>query len=260
MKNCIVLGAGRSGTSMLAGMLSGVGYYMGANLLAPNQTNPKGFFEDYNINLLNEEILASVTPRRPRFLSTFFQHLPQKNQRWLAKVKPEQLITCNEEIRARIKQLLARETPFCYKDPRFSYTLGCWRPLLTGYNPLYLCVFRSPSDTAESICKEVASATHLNDFHLTYLQASEVWYAMYQYILKRHHAQDGSWVFVHYDQIADGSILGSLSEKLGVEITPAFFEPKLRRTRSSKPIGTKLHTMYQSLCELAHYQPQNSTI
>jgi len=45
MKNIIILGSGRSGTSMVAGTLSNKNHFMGDDLLSPHEkSNPKGFF------------------------------------------------------------------------------------------------------------------------------------------------------------------------------------------------------------------------
>ena len=50
VKNCLILGSGRSGTSMIAGILHKAGYFMGDNLYPPRSANPKGFFENWEIN------------------------------------------------------------------------------------------------------------------------------------------------------------------------------------------------------------------
>ncbi|NIM13858.1 MAG: sulfotransferase family protein, partial [Candidatus Aminicenantes bacterium] len=55
MKNCLILGSGRSGTSMIAGILHKAGYFMGDNLYPPRSANPKGFFENWEINEINEK-------------------------------------------------------------------------------------------------------------------------------------------------------------------------------------------------------------
>lgn len=46
MYNIIILGSGRSGTSMMAGTLAKAGYFMGERLLPRNNANPKGFSND----------------------------------------------------------------------------------------------------------------------------------------------------------------------------------------------------------------------
>ena len=45
-RNCLILGSGRSGTSMAAGILARAGYFMGAELWPADIGNPKGYFED----------------------------------------------------------------------------------------------------------------------------------------------------------------------------------------------------------------------
>jgi hypothetical protein len=62
MRNCIILGSGRCGTSMAAGCLAKAGYFMGEQLLPPRSANPKGLFEDEEINDINEQILAAYCP------------------------------------------------------------------------------------------------------------------------------------------------------------------------------------------------------
>lgn len=65
-QNCLILGAGRSGTSMVTGSVSQSGYFMGANQIGSRQGNPKGLFEDEEIDGLNEALLSLVVPKRPR--------------------------------------------------------------------------------------------------------------------------------------------------------------------------------------------------
>lgn len=63
-KNVIILGSARNGTSMVAGTLFGKGYYMGSDLYAGTISNPKGFFESWDIQGLSEHLLAQVVPTR----------------------------------------------------------------------------------------------------------------------------------------------------------------------------------------------------
>src|SRR5438105_10232021 len=111
MRNCLILGSGRSGTSMLAGMLRGAAYYMGAHLIPADDGNPKGYFEDDEINAINEALLAPVTPRFLR---------PSYGWRWLAQVPVGTPLTCPADIAERI-EAQTRRVPFAFKDPRFCY-------------------------------------------------------------------------------------------------------------------------------------------
>jgi Uncharacterized protein conserved in bacteria len=63
MRNCLILGSGRSGTSMVAGTLASAGYFIGDNLYPRLASNPKGFFEDPEINAINEDLLARILPK-----------------------------------------------------------------------------------------------------------------------------------------------------------------------------------------------------
>jgi hypothetical protein len=50
----------RSGTSMLAGLLNHNGYDIGPNVMPAQQDNPKGFFENTSVCVLNERILQEM--------------------------------------------------------------------------------------------------------------------------------------------------------------------------------------------------------
>lgn len=56
-KPYVVVGTGRSGTSMVAGMMNYLGFYMGVNLVPANRNNPAGHFEDNTFKQLNLSFL-----------------------------------------------------------------------------------------------------------------------------------------------------------------------------------------------------------
>lgn len=58
-KVVVVLGGHRSGTSMLAGVLSSLGVYMGDDLvIGQTKENPKGYYEDREFSFLNGDVLV----------------------------------------------------------------------------------------------------------------------------------------------------------------------------------------------------------
>lgn len=250
MKNCLILGSGRSGTSMVAGTLAKAGYFMGDRLIPARDGNPKGFFEDEEINRLNEELLAQVLPKRPRFIGRyFFRDRPLYGQKWLAQVPVGTTIPSNPQIIEKIKAIAQRE-PFCFKDPRFCYTLPVWRSCLN--NVVFVCVFRDPITTAKSIMKEVSYDQHLHYFNIKFEQALDIWLLMYKHILEIHQFE-GEWLFLHYDQVLTGEGLEKLATFTGASIDCSFPDISLRRSQSEQPIPKKTETMYQHLCELAGY-------
>jgi hypothetical protein len=241
MRSCIILGSGRSGTSMLAGTISTAGYYMGAHLIPPDESNPKGYFEDDEINAINEALLAAVTPAYSE---------PAYGWRWLAAVPVGAEVPCPPDVSGRIAAQTAR-TPFCYKDPRFCYTLPAWRPFLP--DTLFLCVFREPARTAHSIVKECTSADYLRGLPMDFASALEVWSLMYRHVLEVHRCA-GEWHFFHYEQLFEDATLVRLEAALRARVNRQFPDRSLKRSPAEGPSGPEVRAVYEQLCELARYR------
>src|SRR5712692_8846296 len=89
MRNCFILGCGRSGTSLTAGLFAQSGYFMGDHLYVGDEGNPKGYFEDREINGINEGLLAQLLPGpRRNLVDKLFKLAYPKTQwyRWLAEL------------------------------------------------------------------------------------------------------------------------------------------------------------------------------
>jgi hypothetical protein len=237
-RNCLILGSGRSGTSLLAGTLRGAGYYVGECLIEANDANPKGFFEDYEVNAINEELLTPMTP-------TY-----SYGWRWLAAIPIGTPLPCQDAVNARIEAQTAR-APFCFKDPRFCYTLPAWRPFLP--ETAFLCVFREPSRTANSILKECRTAPYLAGLRIDFARAVEIWRLMYRHVLDVHR-QVGHWLFVHYDQLVTGVALARIEAMLGVSADRSFPDPALKRSAREGPTDAAALRVYRELCDLAGYR------
>jgi hypothetical protein len=263
MKNIIIMGSGRSGTSMVAGTLSKAGYYMGDKLWEARDANPKGFFEDIEINDLNARLLEQVIPQRiyirgfkrlgikPRYLR---RQYPIRSQMWLASVPIHKDIHPISDITERIQYFVGK-APFCFKDPRFSYTLPVWRPYLK--DTVFVCVFRDPASTAKSVLKECDSLPHLRHpitgIKMNWERAINMWVLMYQHILEKHYKQ-GKWLFMHFNQALTEEGLESLEQFAQVPVDKAFPESRIRRTFSTEPVSKQALDTYQRLCSLANYQ------
>src|SRR5271170_6033912 len=165
MRNVIILGSGRSGTSMTTGVLAGAGYFMGHKMSNVGRiNNPYGNYEDQEINSLNERLLAQVVPG-PEVVDNVLCHRdrPRANQRWLAKLPVGTEIPLVADMIPKMRELTSHG-PYCFKDPRFSYTLPVWRPFLT--DAIFLCVFREPHKTVQSILKQLRDAPHLRGLEM----------------------------------------------------------------------------------------------
>lgn len=251
MRNVLIIGSGRSGTSMTSGILAQAGYFMGDHLNPIRESNPKGQFEDREINAINETILAQLVPKRIKILGKwFFCDRPVEWQRWLARIPVSTNISSSPEITERIHKMTQRE-PYCFKDPRFSYTLPVWRPLLR--DTIFICVFREPANTASSILKQIQNAPHLQGFSLTFEQALQVWTLMYSHIYEIHRHQ-GEWLFLHYNQLLTKEGLDRLEYFTGASVDRSFPDPSLRRSFSEIAASQKTLELYNNLCKLAEYQ------
>lgn len=248
MRSCLILGCGRSGTSMLAGMLSGAGYYMGGWLYKPNIANPKGFFESYAINAINERLLSRVAPpSRSDSMIKRVWRASFPSERWLIRLPVNTPIAPSPRLARRMHTQVSR-APFAFKDPRFCYTLDAWRDQLPS-ETVFLCIFREPGRTVHSMLKE--RSRRYSDVPLTSDDAFGIWHDMYRHVLDQHR-HHGHWLFVHFDQVLDGSRVLDIESLLGTRIDRQFPDSRLRR---SEPIGTPAYAMdtYQDLCRLAGY-------
>jgi hypothetical protein len=255
MKNCIVLGSGRSGTSMVAGTLAKSGYFMGnhptPHTVKPEEFNPKGQYEDVEINGINETILEPVVPKRPLLVGNiFYRDRPVRPQRWLARVPLHTTIPSPLEAVEKII-VLTKNSPFCFKDPRFSYTLPVWQPYL--HNTVFLCIFRDPASTVKSILKNSKTARHLKGFSINSEQALEMWTLMYQHIIE-FHSTKGDWLFLEYNQVLTEEGLAKLEEFTEAKVDKSFPDGTIRRTRSTDATTEEAQKLYEHLCYLAKYK------
>ncbi|MEM1451049.1 MAG: glycosyltransferase [Planctomycetota bacterium] len=239
-EDVLVIGCGRSGTSMVAGMLADAGWTVGDDPYPGREANPKGFFETAEINGINEYLLATAVTNEPPL---------RRMQHWLAHA-PEPLdLEVDEGLRARMDRL-GQRSPYAYKDPRFCYTLDAWRPSVPGAR--FVCVFREPAATAASILRECANADYLADVDIDVDRALDVWDAMYRRVLDDH-AEDGEWLFVHFDELLTPEGVRRLEEFVGAPVAAEFPEKALRRSRSDRPVPARIADTYRRLCERAGY-------
>jgi hypothetical protein len=253
MRNCIILGSGRSGTSMVAGTLAKAGYFMGEHLIPAREANSKGFFEDVEVNMINEDLLAPVAPRRIVLLRReIFRSRPLAGQRWLANLPLGTRIPRPSWIESRIEAATRRE-PYCFKDPRFCYTLPAWRPFLK--RAVFVCIFRDPSSTAASILKECREAGYLRTLSMSFSRALKIWNQMYLHVL-RTHRREGEWLFLHYDQVVGGDGLSRLEKIVEAPVDAGFPEAALRRSypADSFLVPERSRRIYQELCDAAGYR------
>jgi len=138
----IVTGMHRSGTSLLAAFLSSMGVQMGDELLAPDASNRRGYFEDVDFLEFHRSILREMVRANDG---------GHPDWGWT-----ESGILDTAGVRAhkeRAKTLTAGSSGLWgWKDPRTTLFLEFWDEVLEG-KATYLLVYRFPWEVAESILR-----------------------------------------------------------------------------------------------------------
>lgn len=233
MKNVLILGCPRSGTSMTAGLFENSGLFMGDISKENNEYDPKGVYEWRIVNDLNEAIIKKTINDLEKPYDTYFlTAIP-----WGTQIKT------TEKIDSEIKKLTTR--PFCYKDPRFAYTLPAWKPYLGDCK--YIVTFRSPKKTIDSMDRLAKGWYGLS---LGKEELINIWNSYYEHILNRY---DNDWIFLHYDQLFERQSLDLIIEHTGVSsLNESFPEAGIAKQQDDSVIDD-CESIYQKLCRLSGY-------
>lgn len=152
----IILGSGRSGTSLLMHILSSLGMGVSKNLIGPHYENQNGFFEDVEIVQINKKILRKLgaSPLLP---------LPDG---W---INNPSIIPLLEEIKSHIVSSI-EDTKGIWgiKDPRLSLLLPFWLIAIKSLwiVPRFVLSLRDASVVVRSLVKQA---------NMTFEQAELVW-------------------------------------------------------------------------------------
>lgn len=250
-RRLFILGSGRSGTSLLAGLFRHTGLFMGASAYLASISNPTGYYEDREINLINEELVRSVLPDftpQNDLCSNGWDHPSSHGQCWLARVPLVASFTASAEINKRIDQIYS-QGPTCLKDPRFNYTLQAWLSRIETRqkeSTAFICIFRQPSVVVESILNEVRTAAYLRNFAISVKQAYDCWLLQYSHIL-RLHANHGRWLFIEYDDLLDNAGLDRIEHFTGLQVDRTLPMRNLNRSKPSSSAPANAINLYEEL-------------
>jgi hypothetical protein len=243
-----ILGCGRSGTSLVAGLFRNSGLFMGNQLYPPRASNPHGFFEHRDINDLNETLLQPLLPDRPGDpLAGYGWDIPRDRHRWLANLPLTARVTVTDQQAARMAVLTSHK-PFCFKDPRFCYTLDVWRAF--SDSPKFICVFRDPAACVASIFAECLAMPYFHNLAVSVGQLFQTWVALYRHVLRRHMVS-GDWMFVQYEDLLTGRDLARLADFTGLPPDIDFVDASLNRVNSSLRVPQPARAMFDELRGLA---------
>ncbi|GHH69136.1 hypothetical protein GCM10018793_01130 [Streptomyces sulfonofaciens] len=181
--------------------------------MPPSQFNRTGYFESLSIIDINDRMLswfdgagAVETGEGERWLAV----LPRDELRF-PEIPREMADSMREQVAPR---------PFCLKDPRFSYTLAAWSPVLG--DALRVCVFRCPQVAARSLVRLAHGVTNVA---LDIPTAYEVWTHTYEYIL-HNQLSTGDWLFVDYDTLHTAATRERVEARTGCRVDWSLFSPR----------------------------------
>jgi hypothetical protein len=141
----LVVGVGRSGTSLLSGVLGQLGLHIPKPEVKADDTNPRGFGEprwvvDFHVRNLRKR-RVTINDARPAAWATMAQTAE------------------DAAVRAELREWLARELDangaIVVKDPRTSWFLPLWTQVAAELNvtPDFVTMLRHPAETLTSARK-----------------------------------------------------------------------------------------------------------
>lgn len=225
-KCIIVLGMHRSGTSVCTGILSHFDAELGPDLLAPNDENPKGFFENTSVLGINKAILQSLDSDWDDY------HFS------LEKMSPEATISWCEKIKQVIEDQFPEGSSLIIKDPRLCLLLPLWLDVLNDLliETRIVTTYRHPLEVAKSL-------TVRNNFSTQ--KGLLLW--MHYFFELEYHSRKLPRLFLHFAKDFEDmpNLVSRLGAFSGLSISEDerlhaidFFEPRLKHQNQPQSINT----------------------
>ncbi len=136
----VVLGSGRSGTSLLMQVLRGLGMAVSEQMIEARRDNPEGFYEDTRIVRIHVELLKSLQAWPYFPLPPDWETAPATADAY-------------RELQVVLRERLAGHGAIWgFKDPRTAAFLPIWQGLFAAENvaPAYVLALREPGSIIES--------------------------------------------------------------------------------------------------------------
>lgn len=223
-KAVLVLGNGRSGTSVLTRALNLMGVDLGTDKLRPKTSaNPKGYFENLKIQDTHKKIIR-VFKSRP--MPPGYEHK--------SELKP-----FKNELEEYIKDQFLDKKVWGWKDPRTNDFLEMWQDILSDLQvePHYVIIIRNPVDVVNS---------YTNAWNKDEIQSLRLWQIRTLLALKN--TFGGKRVIVSYEELFGSPLecLRRISETLNLpwpkdeanlkSELDAFIDPSLQRSNSNTSV------------------------
>ena len=182
----IVAGSGRSGTSLVSGLLKRLGCRVPTPEVPADETNPKGFAESQWVVDLHDRLLAMVN----------VQVSDARPAAWAKTAKVCLDSNVQQEVRAFLESQFAQSDDVLIKDPRMSWFLPVWRRAAQdiGATPRVIVMLRHPAAVVASKQKYYAGRQG---------EASRTAGWVNQLLFTERATRDAPRVFVRYDKLLE---------------------------------------------------------
>ncbi|WP_171127037.1 MULTISPECIES: hypothetical protein [unclassified Ruegeria] len=203
----VILGSGRSGTSLCAKILRELGVEMEKTLERPNEMNPEGYFEDRRLVEINKRILDK--------LGASLEFGP------LGEIHRETISTELQDLRDHLADCSsAYPKLWGFKDPRVSLLLPVYRSAFqnVGIVPRYVFCARNAGSTVESLHQATGRSREICEW--TYFVRS--------YMALRDSA--ANCYVLHYEKLLKAPVeqIEKLWSYVGDDATPCPLSPEAR--------------------------------
>lgn len=241
-KVVFVAGAGRSGTSTMAGLLQILGLHVPKPEVVADETNPKGFGEprwvvDHHDRLL-KEALVQVSDSRPEAWFETGRLSARENERLTTTAWLSEHFDVSREL--------------VVKDPRLSWFLSLWRvaALRSEATPTFVTMLRPPAEVVGS--KQTYYGNKLGAAHL-----AASWLNMLLHTERgtRESVADGGRVFVRYADLLDDWVRTTMHVGQTLQLQHVLHADSERIRDGHRFVDPSLRRMSQSLDDL-HLPPR----
>jgi len=142
----IILGIGRSGTSMMSSLVQRWARYKGnpGKRKIVDPSNPKGYFESVGVQSVSVDAVSYLI--QSKAISSWS---PSFNQHLLSLVDDNTRFS--SALEHQFKRLRDVGVPWCSKAPILSVTVALWEHFVT--DPVLVIAVRNPYDTARSLLR-----------------------------------------------------------------------------------------------------------
>ncbi len=222
VKEVIILGSPRSGTSLTASILNFIGIDMG-EARKPDFENPHGYFEDISFSKLMGELFKLVSPEFDGF------HPPSDDQ--IKSVFPK----LKNDFSALIEERRERASKYGWgwKVPSTVFVMEYLLPMLTS--PHFVIVVRNPLDIANSMMEYTKNKNIYKPLSLLEaLKVTNYYYAKVFSFISNHN--ECSWTVISYESLLKSPVdeIEKLVEFLDIEVS------KRRLKRAAKIVDPNI--------------------